>query len=307
MFDMLEYMNVGKIAHPLVRHPNALGRRSNVYIVQYKVKDSDKDAVVIVRFQKWGIADHLNAGKDLLQAGRESINYADYILDRRLGCRQLGMKLPPRVTMGQITEKYEGANAYNGMNIREFYYVRDYVGGTASDKIPPSRFANPVFARKFAELMGEAAAVDLIVGRAMTETGEYVFDMNYEVVQMDDKNLPSRVVVTDHAGSFVKYLEDLVTLVKPYARVVTRRRNFVSDFNAFAEAYVTSFERKFRATKEMYVSNAREFDDLFINRPYDSAGSGAFRWKCVLDRLASTDVDEIVQTMRDSIKEQIAD
>jgi hypothetical protein len=155
--------------------------------------------------------------------------------------------------------------------------------------------------------MGEAAAVDLIVGRAMTETGEYVFDMNYEVVQMDDKNLPSRVVVTDHAGSFVKYLEDLVTLVKPYARVVTRRRNFVSDFNAFAEAYVTAFERKFRATKEMYVSNAREFDDLFINRPYDSAGSGAFRWKCVLDRLASTDVDEIVQTMRDSIKEQIAD
>jgi hypothetical protein len=301
MFDMLEYINVGKIARPLVRHPNETIRRSNVYIVQYKLKHEKDDAIVIVRFQKWGVAEHLNEGKDLLQAGNESINYADYILDRRLGCRQLGMKLPPRVTLGQITERYDGANIYNGMNIRSFYYVRDYVKGTASDKIPPPRFSNPVFAKKFAELMGEAAAVDLIVGRAITETGETVFDTNYEVVQMDDKGLPQRVVVTDHAGSFVKYLESLVDLIKPYARVVTRRKDFVSDFKGFSEAYISAFERKLHETKEMYLSNKRIFDDLFIARPYDSAGSGAFRWKCVLDRLAASDIERVIQSLRESI------
>lgn len=307
MFDMLEYMNVGKIARPLVRHPNETIRRSNVYIVQYKLKHEPKDAIVIVRFQKWGVAEHLDEGKDLLQAGRESINYADYILDRRLGCRQLGMKLPPRVTMGQITERYEGANIYNGMNIRSFYYVRDYVSGTASDKIPPPRFANPVFAKKFAELMGAAAAVDLVVGRAVTETGESVFDTNYEVVQMDDKGLPARVVVTDHAGTFVKYLENFEELIKPYARVVTRRKEFVGDFKSFAEVYVTAFANKLRETKEMYLSNMRIFDDLFVSRPYDSAGSGAFRWKCVLNRLASADVEKVVNSLKDAIESHQVD
>ena len=306
MFDMLEYMNVGKIANPLVRRPNLKIRRSNVYIVQYKLKHEPKDAIVIVRFQKWGVAEYLNEGKDLLQAGRESIDYADYILDRRLGCRQLGMKLPPRVTMGQITEKYEGDNIYNGLNIRSFYYVRDYIGGTASDKIPPPRFSNPVFAKKFAELMGEAAAVDLVVGRATTETGETVFDTNYEVVQMDDKGLPARVVVTDHAGSFVKYLEPVTDLVAPYARVVTRRKTFVGDFKSFSEAYVAAFGRKLAETKAMYESNPKAFDNLFINRPYDSAGSGAFRWRCVLDRLAKTDVDKTVAALKDSIETQLA-
>ena len=44
--------------------------------------------------QKWGIREHLDEGKRLLDAIIQSEEYTEYILDRRLGCRQLGMNLP---------------------------------------------------------------------------------------------------------------------------------------------------------------------------------------------------------------------
>jgi hypothetical protein len=58
--------------------------------------------------QKWGIREHLNDGKKLLDAIIQSEEYTEYILDRRLGCRQLGMNLPPRTTAKRINERYFG-------------------------------------------------------------------------------------------------------------------------------------------------------------------------------------------------------
>ena len=100
----VEYVNVGRIARSLSRRPVAGHRRGNVYIVQYKATDEERARIVVTRFQKWGIAEHLDEGKDLLRAIIEANEYADYILDRRLACRQLGMNLPHNVGFGQLTE-----------------------------------------------------------------------------------------------------------------------------------------------------------------------------------------------------------
>ena len=48
----------------------------------------------IIRVLKWGIREHLDEGKDLLQAIIESEEYVEYTLDRRLGCRQLASHAP---------------------------------------------------------------------------------------------------------------------------------------------------------------------------------------------------------------------
>jgi hypothetical protein len=168
LFGTVEYVNVGRISRSLARTPVKGVRRGNVYIVQYKEACQPVSRVFVIRFQKWGIAEHLDEGKDMLSAILESNSYADYILDRRLACRQLGMRLPSHVGFGQFTEKYTGDNEYSGTTIRAYYYVRQYVPGLASDKVPPERFHNPAFAVKFAELMGEAAAIDLVVGRRAT-------------------------------------------------------------------------------------------------------------------------------------------
>ena len=302
MFGSIDYVNVGRISHSLARNPVAGMRRGSVYIVQCKEIGEPISRVFIIRFQKWGIAEHLDEGKDLLTAIIEANDYADYILDRRLACRQLGMSLPRHVGFGQFTEKYTGQNQYFGTTVRAYYYARQYVHGIASDKIPVERFRNPAFAMKFAELMGEAAALDLVVGRRATETNEPLFDKNYEVLQIGPKGLPIRLVVTDHAGSFVDYKSPLEDGVAPYADVVRRREEYVADFGEFARTFVASFERRLAEVQQKYRERRAAFDDLFAGRPYDQAGSGAYRWTCVLKRLDACDPHGVAAALKRAIQ-----
>ncbi len=303
IFSDVAFVNVGRIARSLARRPIQGARHGNVYVVQTKTAASENVRLFMLRFQKWGVAEHLDEGKPYLQAILEANEYADYILDRRLMCRQLGMNLPARIGIAQFPEVYHGHNQYNGTTIRAYAYARSYVEGTASDKIPPARFRNPAFAQGFAYLMGEAAALDLVVGRRSTETKENLFDKNYEVVQFGPDGLPVRVVVTDHAGSFVNYLHTFEDSVAPYANVVRRRREFVTDYSAFTDAFVTGFERSLAAVQSKYRERRRAFDDLFVHRPFDAAGSGAYRWAKTLERLDACDPESVADVLRKAIEE----
>ena len=302
LFGSIDYVNVGRIPRSLARKPVSGTHRGNVYIVQYKEVGEPLSRVFIIRFQKWGIAEHLDEGKDLLTAIIEANGYADYIMDRRLACRQLGMSLPRHVGFGQFTEKYTGQNQYYGTTVRAYYYARQYVHGIASDKVPVERFHNPAFALKFAELMGEAAALDLVVGRRATETNEPLFDKNYEVLQIGPKGLPVRLIVTDHAGSFVDYKTPLDEGVAPYANVVRRREKYVTDFADFAKVYVAAFGRRLAEVQRIYRDRRAAFDDLFAGRPYDQAGSGAYRWACVLKRLDACDPAAVATALKRAIQ-----
>lgn len=301
-FGETDYVNVGRIVRSLAREPIEGSRRGDVYIVQAKEVGRPTAHVYIFRFQKWGVAEHLDEGKDLLQAMLEANEYSDYILDRRLMCRQLGMKLPANVGYGQLTETYNGNNQYKGTIVRTAYFARAYIHGTASDKIQPAKFRNPAFALGFARLMGEAAAIDMIVGRRSTETKENLFDKNYEVIQFGADGLPAQVVVTNHTGSFVNYLHSFEDIVAPYANVVRRRARLVADFDSFAGAYVAAFRRALKETQAKYRSRRKAFDCLFVNRPFDVAGSGAYRWAKTLERLDKCDPDHVADELAKAVK-----
>jgi hypothetical protein len=302
VFGSIAYINIGRISRSLARRPVAGNRRGNVYIVQYCEEGADKPVVLMIRLQKWGVAEHLDEGKDLLQSIIEADEYSDYILDRRLMCRQLGMNLPRRLGFERFTEKYRGANQYNGVAVRTAYFVRDYVPGIASDKIPPARFRNPAFALRFARLMGEAAAVDMVVGRRSSVTGEALFDKNYEVVRLGDDQLPAEVLITDHAGSFVDYEGDYASAVGIYADVIRRRASLVSDREAFAAEYTASFARRLEEIRSAYRSHRRAFDELFSGRPYDTNGSGAYRWAKALVRLDECEPAEVAEKLKAAIE-----
>ena len=302
LFGTIEYVNIGRIARSLARHPVSGAHRGGVYIMQTKTTEAAAPRLDIIRFQKWGVAEHLDEGKDLLRAILEADEYEDYILDRRLACRQLGMNLPTEVGMGHVAEKYTSRGPYQGTTVRAAYFVRAYVPGTASDKIPPERFRNPAFAKAFAYLMGQAAARDLVVGRAATETGEAMFDANFEVVQCGPDGLPVGLVVTDHAGAFVKYQEGFDDLVAPYAQAVLRRARLVDDFADFARVYVRAFERTLAEVQGAYRERRRAFDELFLHRPYDEAGSGAYRWACILRRLDACDPRAVADALKKAIQ-----
>ena len=302
LFGQVTYMNIGRIANSLARHPVEGNRRGNAYIMQYAVEDEKEPRVLMIRLQKWGVAEHLDEGKDLLQSIIEADEYSDYILDRRLMCRQLGMNLPKRLGYGHFTEKYRGTNQYNGVAVRTGYFVRNYISGVASDKVPLAKLRNPAWAQKFAFLMGAAAAVDLLVGRRSSVTKELLFDKNYEVVKVGADGLPAEIAVTDHAGSFVNYEHPLVDYVAQYAGFARRREQYVTEFPQFVEAYVEGFRRRLVEVKSAYLSRQAAFDELFADRPYDTNGSGAYRWACILRRLAVADPDSLADLLRKAIQ-----
>ena len=300
LFGKVVYVNIGRIANSLARKPGELHHRGNVYIMQYLEETMPAPKVLMIRLQKWGVAERLDEGKDLLHAILETDEYSDYILDRRLMCRQLGMDLPWRLGHGHFTEKYRGTNQYNGISVRTTYFVRTYVTGIASDKIPLAKYRNPAFAHKFAEQMGAAAAVDMIVGRRSSVTDELLFDTSYEVVRLGDDGLPRKVKITDHAGSFVNYEQPCEEYVAQYARAVLRRKDYVTDYALFASDYVEGFRRKLVEVQESYRARKNAFDELFSDRPYDTNGSGAYRWACALKRLDACDPDRLAAILKEA-------
>jgi len=298
LFGKVSYINIGRIEHSLSRTPIAGSRRGAVYIMQYQETGASEPRVMIIRILKWGVAEHLDEGKDLLQANLEADEYSDFVLDRRLMCRQLGMNLPKRLGVGQFSEKYHGSNQYNGCVIQTHYLVRAYERGIASDKIPAARLRNPAWAQKFAFLMGEAAATDAIVGRRSSSTKELVFDRSYEVVRMGADDLPAEICITDHAGSFVNYESPIEEYIGEYAAFARDRAKMVSDYSMFALTYVEGFRRKLVETQEAYRARRIAFDELFCDRPYDTNGSGAYRWACALRRLEACDPTRLSELLK---------
>ena len=296
----LEYVNIGRVVGSLSQRAQFPGRR-DVYIAQVKQRGIPEEIVKIVRMQKWGIREHLNDGKKFLDAIIQSEEYTEYILDRRLGCRQLGMNLPARTTAKRISERYIGPrrDLCNAM-IWSPYFERDFIRGMATDKIPPQRLADAAFASRLARLLGQAAAPNMIVGRC-DQQGSVVFDDGDEVVVENEAGLPVEMVVADQMGTFADYRTDLEHFAAEYAAPVNGRLPLLADPEEFATLYVNAFVGRFSRIQLEYRKRTRAFDTLFKHRPRDEAGSFAYRWECVLDRLRRASPQDLGNLVRSHI------
>ena len=108
--------NLGSVPESLsLDRPQKEGRRV-VFLAEFRVRSEPQPVKRFIRLQKWGTWEHLDEGKDLLQSIRESDEYTDYCLDRRLGCRQLGMNLP--VTRVHKVGAPRGARKYRRRHLR---------------------------------------------------------------------------------------------------------------------------------------------------------------------------------------------
>ena len=298
----LTYINLGRVPESLsLDRPLKEGRRG-VFLAEFKAEGEPQPLRRFLRLQKWGVWEHLDEGKGLLQAIQESDEYTDYWLDRRLGCRQLGMNLCKRFFMRKLTEPYRGKNdLYCGQQIRSTYFEREYLSGIATDKLPLDRYARPGYALKLASLIGEAAAAGIIVGRSF-DSARPAFDDGDEILREGDDGLPSEVLVGDHSGAFTEYKKPLVSFAPEYARPVNVRESLLPDPRQFAEAYLAAFKAHFVHTQGDYRKRRRAFDTLFKHCRYDPGGSFAYRWECVLRRLDQTNPDELVAAVRAHIR-----
>ncbi|HWW02515.1 MAG TPA: hypothetical protein VNZ64_22650 [Candidatus Acidoferrum sp.] len=298
----LEYINLGSVPESLsLDRPQKEGRRG-VFLLEFRPLSEPAPLKRFLRLQKWGVWEHLDEGKDLLEAIQRSDEYADYWLDRRLGCRQLGMNLCRRVFMRRLNEIYQGNNnRYRGSSIRSTYFEREYVPGIATDKLPLDRYARSGYALKLAALLGRAAAASLIVGRSF-DGSRAAFDDGDEVVREGDDGLPSEILLGDHSGAFTEYTLPLETFAAHYARPVNMRETLVPNPREFAEAYLKAFRDQFLHIQGDYRKRKRGFDHLFKGGKYDPAGSFAYRWECVLRRLDQTNPDTLVEAIRRQIR-----
>ena len=281
-FGDIEYVNIGRVIGSLSRRTKSAGRR-DVYVSEVKQTNNVRPFVRIGRMQKWGIREHLNEHKDLLPSIMEAEEYTEYILDRRLGCRQLGMNLPPRVSTRKISEHYRGPR-YDGQLIWSTYFERDYLPGLASDKIPSSRFQNPTYCLKFAEILGKAAASNLIVGR-MNLQNTVMFDDGDEVILENSAGLPADLIVSDHTGTFTDYFSPLEASSKAYAAPILRRMTSFGAPQDVINTYLAALAERLSHIQQEYRRRKRAFDMLFKHLPRDERGSFAYRWEQVLDRL----------------------
>jgi hypothetical protein len=298
----LEFINIGRVPESLSLERPQKHVRRGVYIAEFKSASEHEPIKRFMRLQKWGVWEHLDEGKDLLQAIEESEDYTDFWLDRRLGCRQLGMKLAHRVVMRRLSEIYKGTNQrYQGQLIRTVYFGREYVPGIATDKLPLEKYAKPAYAVNLARLLGQAAASSMIVGRSLELGTLPVFDDGDEVVLESEGGQPSEIMVGDHSGAFGEYKLPLEALAAHYARPVHSRAKVVPDAREFALAYLAAFREQFLHIQGDYRKRRRAFDTLFKHCRYDTGGSFGYRWECVLRRLDQTNVDTLLEAIRKDI------
>ena len=298
----IEYINLGRLPESLSKErPQKVGRRG-VYLAELRSRGEHQPIRRFMRLLKWGVWEHLDEGKELLASIEESDDYTDYWLDRRLGCRQLGMNLPSRVVMRRLSETYTGfAGRYRGQIIRTTYFERDYLEGVASDKVPMEKLARPDYAMKLAAMLGKAAASNMIVGRALYQGASPVFDDGDEVIREGEDALPAEILVSDHSGAFGEYERPLDTFAEHYARPVNTRAKLLSNGTGFARVYLTGFHERFVHIQEDYRKRRRAFDTLFKHCRYDTGGSFAYRWEKVLYRLDHTEADPLVESVRKHI------
>ncbi|NLT69189.1 MAG: hypothetical protein GXX91_00670, partial [Verrucomicrobiaceae bacterium] len=180
-YEDLDYVNIGKVVNSLSRRSWTRGRRE-VYLAVMKRRGLPRETVSIIRIQKWGVREHLDEGRFEPDAMSRSDEYTEYVLDRRFACRYLGMNIPKRVTARKICERYFGPwTGPTGYMIWTPYFERLYIPGIASDKMPRQRLCDPEFALKFASLLGQAAAPNLIVGRC-DSNHNVLFDDGDEII-----------------------------------------------------------------------------------------------------------------------------
>jgi hypothetical protein len=295
----LEFVNVGRVIGSLSRRAVMPGRRG-VYLAYLKQRQNPAEIVTIIRLQKQGVREYLEQGLSLLDAMISAEEYTEYVLDRRLGCRQLGMNLPLRVTAKKISERYAPAKG-GGYPIWTSYFEREYIRGIATDKLPPALFDSPEFAIRSARLLGSAAAPNIVVGRC-DKTGSPLFDDGDEVMVLDAEGMPQDIVVADHTGTFNDVASPLGEFTVKYALPIIRRRGCLRNPDGFARAYCAAFEERLGRIQEDYRLRRKAFDSLFLHLPSQTPGSFVYRWKRVLARLDETSPHALTDLVRGNIE-----
>lgn len=266
------------------------GEERDVYLVVMAARDG-QESIRLVRLMKWDVVHRIKTGGSVKQAIAETLYYRDYIFDRLIAAARLGF---PTLSYNEIRleEDIPGLG-----KVPSFFFERQYIPGTVTDKISFSCYKKPEFIINLARILGAAAAFTLVLGRASPRTGKIFYDDGDELVQFDASAMPQRLVIIETTGSFTDCITPMISLLP---QCIERFRTHLQKARAAGlprtslteavAAFADSLSGKVKRVK--LIANSGSVKDLFKDRP-DVPGGIRERWEGILARLEQTDPEEL--------------
>ncbi|MBD3248704.1 hypothetical protein GF336_01545 [Candidatus Woesearchaeota archaeon] len=283
-YSNIEYVNMGKLVQSISKRKKMPGRR-DVYIAEIKIPKRKKEIIKMLRMQKFGMREYMKQGMSKDEARKKSEQGVQYALDCHLGCQQLGMNVIP-IRTGRISEKYDGDV------ISSAYFEREYIEGTATDKVQPRKLSNREYALAFFSMLGKTAAVNAIVNRSYEDS--VLFDDGDEYLIEDKNGMPKDIMVAEVTGAFNNHCRDLEECIEQYAEPINKRMEHLrrKDVNDLVCNYIDKFIVTFKKIKEGYIRHRDAYDIRFTSRGIKRE-SIPERWEKTLKRMTAADPEKL--------------
>jgi hypothetical protein len=289
-------INVGRVEESQSSR-DISGEKREVYLVVTTTPD-EKDSIHIVRLIKWDVFHRIMTGIPLDQAIAETVKYRNYIFDRLHAAAMLGFPILSYSDI-RLDEQVPGLGL-----IPAFFFERQYIAGIATDKVPISCYKNPNFIKSLSGLLGETAAFSLVVGRSSPSTGKIFYDDGDEVIQLNSRSMPTRLIIIETTGSFTDWTTPLLAML-PQCLIRFRAHldkalesgapphTIKTSVALFAEALCD------KLSETRAIALFPTIRSLFDDRPSEQGGIRD-RWQGIIHRLDTTDVKELRNYIADS-------
>jgi hypothetical protein len=268
------------------------GQERDVYLVVMTTRDQ-KDSIRILRLMKWDVIHRIKMGIPLDRAIADTFKYRDYIFDRLHAAARLGFPILSYSDI-RLDEQVPGLGL-----IPVFFFERQYISGVVTDKIPISCYKNPNFIKSLSGLLGDTATFSLVLGRVSPLTGKIFYDDGDEVIQLNSRSIPTKLIIIETTGSFTDWTTPLLAMLP---QCLTRFRAHLDKalaggvpfqvVNESVALFADAFCNKLHEIKETASDPSSNIRFFFNDRPPEQGGIRN-RWDGIIHRLETTDVKEL--------------
>lgn len=283
-------INVGSIVTPLTDR-NQAGEEREVFIVNLSLPDDQKD-IRHIRMSKWDVLHRIKQGLSLEQAITDTRIYRDFIIDRLVAIRILGLPIPE---FKQIDIEDElGAST-----IPVYYFERDYIPGIATDKIPTLFYARAGFLPQLAFFLGQAAAASLVLGRTDPRSNQLYYDDGDEIIRLDAAGLPIAFMLLETTGSFKDWTTPIENMlphcIEHFVRHMEKARQQGAaqpEFSSALQSFSDGLKNEILRMQALIDDISADIRPLFSDRSFEDGGIRC-RWEGVIDRLGRTRPEQL--------------
>ncbi len=307
-YGPLEHINLGRVMRSQSQK-RAAGTYREVFIVVLKQKNTTVEQIRILRRFRRSTLYFLNRGYPLKEAERLADGYMQYTMDRWELLSMLGVVTPP-IHCTTRKEKLPGVGT-----LSTNYIDRAYVAGLATDKIPFYYFESVSFLRAFASLMGDAAGLNLIIGRSDPDSGTVFFDDGDEMLQFEEGNkVPTGIVLADFTGAFADvvspldrfapfYIECLVGILRQVPVKTLNRRRLAET----ADLFVDSMTERIVKTRELLQPDSSldsTIKEMLADRKAE-INPILMKWEKTLERMFGLNLEDFIGRFRSEIHQRL--